>query len=161
MEFCQILIKINKFDLLKLCYFHLEIQKRMQCRNQQEYKCNERFYLSFQRKSKKRLWEKERSRICFESNVVGTGNHEGRSGTSEEVLESWKLYEWNCVLYSWIKLYSWMKVNRERIKSNFKLLYSSKWSCHNPNWTYFRCPTKRYDHGKRTHFFSKWVLGTK
>ena len=88
MEVCQILIKINKFDILKLCYFHLEIQKRMQCRNQQEYKCNERFYLSFQRNSKKRLQGKERSRICFESNVVGIGNHEGRSGTSEEVLES-------------------------------------------------------------------------
>ena len=46
-----------------------------------------------------------------------------------------------------------MKVNRERIKSNFKLLYYSKWSCHNPNWTYFRYSTKRYDHGKRRHFF--------
>ena len=88
MEVCQILIKINKFDLLKLCYFHLGIEKRMQCRNSQECKCNERFYSSFQQKRKNRLRQKERSRICFKSNVVGIENHEGRSGTSEEVLES-------------------------------------------------------------------------
>ena len=98
----------------------------MQYRHQQEYTYNGGFYFSLQRNSKKRLCEKERSRICFKSNLIGIRNHEGRSGSSEEVPDLW------------------IKVNRERV-NQYKLLYYSRWSYHDPNRTYFRCRTESCD----------------
>ena len=60
----------------------------MQHGNSQQHKYNRRiFYFSLQWNSKHGLHGKERSKICFKSNVIGIKKNEGRSGSPEKGLD--------------------------------------------------------------------------